>query len=165
MKFYNFYFLIISGLLFLIQTTLLSTTIQFEEHKIKLLKPIIYINDNEFIPIFELKSMLDLNIKKSHKFNGYYLKFNSNTLLLSINTNEVWLNNTRHFLIEKVIIKNGTVYAPLKDTFNLLGLTFSKKNDTYIVKKHKSHFASTNPYVKFQRKHIDSVRYKFKQIN
>ena len=110
--------------------------------------------NTDFISSFDLKKTLNLSITKSYKYNGYYFKFESKSLLITTDSKEVWLNNTRHFFSMKPFIKDSQLFVPFDDFLQLLGLsrTVSDTSTSIFKLTTQDSLVSTSPYVSFEKK-------------
>lgn len=107
-----------------------------------------------FISSFDLKNILNISISKSYKHNGYYFKLSSKSLLITPDSKEVWLNNTRHFLSMTPFIKESQLFVPFDDFLQLLGLsrTISETSSSIFKLNTQNKLLSTSPYVSFEKK-------------
>ncbi len=131
----------------------------------KLTKPLLTINDIDFIPLVEIKSLFHFRMSFNHKLSGYSLKNDSSSLFFPINSAEVWLNSSRHFFSKPSFFQHACLYVPLDDLALLLGYSLIKTKDLIIFNyKSASPFSSDSPLVSFQKRHVDSTFIKFKNV-
>ena len=142
------------SLLIISSINLANDTITYQNKSINPTISLIQKHDITFISAFELKNLLNLSISKNYKYNGYSFQFLSNTLLVTAESKEVWLNNNRHFFTHRPFIQNSHLFVPFDDFLLLLGLSRTVTEDTSSIFKLKTpnKFSSPLPFVSFEKK-------------
>ena len=131
-----------------------------------LTKPIITRDNIDYVPIIELKSLFKFRISFNHKLNGYLYKTSSSSLFFPVNSAEVWLNQSRHFLAKPSFFYQSCLYVPLNDLALLMGYSISKTDTSITFSSIKPYlFSSSSSLISFQKLHVDSTSLNFKKLS
>lgn len=111
-------------------------------------------NNIEYANIFDLKDLLGFSISKSYKYNAYVFKLNKKIVFISLDTNEVWVNNTRHFLKSKPVYKDSSLFVPFDDFLLLFDFERLYVNNTSTLAPLDLplNLSSKLPFVYFEKK-------------
>jgi N-acetylmuramoyl-L-alanine amidase len=114
-----------------------TASIQINNTQLPLETPLLKKGAVLFFPLRDATPLLKASLNYSRKNDTYLLEITKQKIrgLIVPNSQEFWINKTRHLFSEKTFFYENRLYLPLKDFFELIGYTVTNKNNLFTIKK------------------------------
>tara|TARA_A100001015_G_scaffold47718_1_gene52737 strand:- start:1508 stop:2872 length:1365 start_codon:yes stop_codon:yes gene_type:complete len=123
-------------------TEIKQPTVNINSSAIKLQNSIYLDGNIVFFPLHEIKELKNLRSSRSPKNNGVLLYNNDLSVLFVQNSNEVWLNDSKHFMNRPMKRFHGKPFVDLSNFQFLFDLDYSYNKETQQL----SFKTSVSPY-------------------